>query len=57
MCGLWTAIGALLIPVALGQQPVGIQVFTNYTGLTNVCKDALATNVTCPPFLLVVSPE
>ncbi|KAJ5964996.1 uncharacterized protein N7479_004872 [Penicillium vulpinum] len=57
MRGLWTAIGALLIPAVLGQQPVGLQVFTNYTGLTEVCKDALATNVTCPPFLLVVSPD
>jgi hypothetical protein len=55
MQGVWISMAALLVPAAQAQQPVGIQIFTNYTGLTDSCKAALSTNVTCPPFLAIVS--
>jgi hypothetical protein len=57
MRGMWTAPWALLISTALAQQPAGIRGFTNYPGLTDGCKEALSTNVSCPAFLPVVSPE
>ncbi|KAA8650683.1 uncharacterized protein ATNIH1004_003371 [Aspergillus tanneri] len=55
MRGLWTAVAALLMHSALGQQPAGTHMFVNYPGLS--CKDALSTNVTCLPFLVSVSPN
>ncbi|OGM50928.1 hypothetical protein ABOM_000718 [Aspergillus bombycis] len=57
MRGLWAALPALLIQSAHGQQPAGTQMFVNYPGLSDGCKEALATNVTCPPFLPAVSQD
>ncbi|CAG8067040.1 unnamed protein product [Penicillium salamii] len=57
MRGTWTALWALLNVTVLGQQPTGIRGFTNYPGLTDGCKESLATNVSCPVFLPVVSPD
>ncbi|CDM37952.1 hypothetical protein DTO013E5_10197 [Penicillium roqueforti] len=57
MRGMWTAPWALLISTALAQQPAGIRGFTSYPGLTDGCKEALSTNVSCPAFLPVVSPD
>lgn len=55
MRGIQTAFLALLIQSALGQQPAGTHAFVNYPGLSDGCMEALATNVTCPPYLPVVS--
>ncbi|KAB8227370.1 uncharacterized protein BDW43DRAFT_247217 [Aspergillus alliaceus] len=55
MHDIWTALPALLIQSALGQQPAGTQMFVNYPGLSDGCMEALATTVSCPPFLPVIS--
>ncbi|KAE8150567.1 hypothetical protein BDV25DRAFT_172050 [Aspergillus avenaceus] len=57
MRGLWAALPALLFHSVRGQQPAGIQTFVDYPGLGDECKAALATNVTCPPFLAIVSQD
>ncbi|KAL4795601.1 hypothetical protein BDV19DRAFT_378800 [Aspergillus venezuelensis] len=46
-------IGAL--PLSWAQQFAGTQMFTAYLGLTASCQESLATNVTCPPYLGVLS--
>lgn len=46
---------AVLLPLSWAQQFTGTQMFTNYTGLSTDCQQALATNVTCSPYLGVVS--
>lgn len=40
---------------AWAQQLAGTQMFVDYPGLSDNCKDTLATNVTCPPLLLILS--
>ncbi|CAG7962411.1 unnamed protein product [Penicillium salamii] len=46
---------AVLLPLSWAQQFTGTQMFTNYTGLSTDCQQALVTNVTCSPALGVVS--
>ncbi|KAJ5656875.1 hypothetical protein N7507_008825 [Penicillium longicatenatum] len=46
---------AVLLPLSWAQQFTGTQMFTNYTGLSTDCQQALATNVTCSPYLGIVS--
>jgi hypothetical protein len=50
-----TAALAVLLPLSWAQQFTGTQMFTNYTGLSTVCQQALATNVTCSPYLGMIS--
>ncbi|KAE8353839.1 hypothetical protein BDV28DRAFT_132335 [Aspergillus coremiiformis] len=53
---LWTAIlSSLLIQSAWTQQPAGTEMYVGYPGLSDACRAALATDVTCPPFISVVS--
>ncbi|KAL4883820.1 hypothetical protein BJY04DRAFT_216155 [Aspergillus karnatakaensis] len=54
MRGLRTAVTSLLVLSAGAQQLARTRMFVDYPGLSDRCKEALATNVTCPPFLVVV---
>ncbi|KAL4749618.1 hypothetical protein BDW72DRAFT_194649 [Aspergillus terricola var. indicus] len=49
------AIFALAIQHVRAQQPTGSQMFVDYPGLSDACKNALATNVTCTPMLPAIS--
>ncbi|KAF4160012.1 hypothetical protein CNMCM6936_004141 [Aspergillus lentulus] len=44
-----------IVSLAAAQQPAGVQMYTAYPGLSESCQRALATNVSCPPFITVVS--
>ncbi|KAI2720884.1 hypothetical protein CBS147332_4124 [Penicillium roqueforti] len=46
---------AVLLPLSRAQQFVGTNMFTNYTGLSTECQQALATNVTCSSYLGMIS--
>lgn len=37
------------------QQPLGTHIYVDYPGLSDSCKQALATNVSCSPFIVAIS--
>ncbi|KAL6230075.1 hypothetical protein BDW75DRAFT_245169 [Aspergillus navahoensis] len=49
------ALVAGFLPMAWAQQFAGTEMFTAYPGLSPTCQEALATNVTCPPYLGIIS--
>ncbi|PYI36128.1 hypothetical protein BP00DRAFT_474788 [Aspergillus indologenus CBS 114.80] len=50
-----TTVLAAFLPLSWAQQFAGTMMFTNYTGLSTQCQHALATNVTCSPYLGIIS--
>lgn len=51
----WAGLVAWVVAHAYAQQLSGTQMFVNYPGLSDSCKKALATDVTCPPALAIWS--
>ncbi|KAJ5426043.1 hypothetical protein N7465_001113 [Penicillium sp. CMV-2018d] len=46
---------ALVVGQVYAQQLSGTQMFVDYPGISDPCKEALATNITCPPALAIWS--
>lgn len=50
-------LGAMLLRISCAQKLSGAKTYLNYPGLSPACLDALATDVSCPPFLSPASVE